>query len=358
MNTDDYAIVIGINRYPRLGPPSPGGPLNLDGPVVDATAMRDWLIDPAKGGVPEENVAFVTSAAFPDPFETVNVGGIQRTKAEPTVDHLRGCVEWILERHVQSGKLQLGRRLYVYFSGHGFCVRDCDGGVFLANATPDLVEHFYSSSWFEGLYNKAIFSEYVLWVDACSSPIPMNLQPSESTLAGQVNNLDDGRRFVAFSAKFPRKSVERRMPDDQIRGVFSYALLEGLNGAALDEQTGRLTGANLRDYLKNTLKEFLPQQDQNNPDIGDEPAFGTIDDIEFGQFAAKTFQRKISFEPRHNGMRARIKDGQSTVVLETDAGADLWVVDLMPGLHKVEVEPDTELFLEINGENSDEIRIA
>ena len=360
MNTDDYAIVIGIQRYPILGPPHPpGGPNNLAGPSLDATAVDAWLADPAGGGVLDENRYLITSDMFPDPFHTQTVAGRQQLLAKPTAEELAGCFGWLIDRFKEANTLKLGRRLYVYFSGHGFGVDDCDGGIYTANANAGIRHHFYVRSWFDWFYRNAYFEEFVLWMDACSNPIPIGGPPSIAPLADrQVAGMAAGRRFVAFAAKYPLKSVERVMPDGQVRGVFTYTLLQGLKGAAADPATGLVSSESLRRYLKGSLSSFLPQQDRDNPDIGNKPSFGPVDNIDFGQATPKNFSRAIKFDNRHAGRRAIILDGDLQTVDQTVAGANTWDVSLRPGLYKLEVEPSTAQFLEINGESSDDVIVA
>lgn len=359
MNEDDYAIVIGIGRYPLLRPPMPGAPHDLQGPSLDANEMNNWLADPAGGGVPKDNRLLVTSDMYPDPFPTQKMFGREEVLAKPSAVELSGCFGWLVQRFENSGGLKLGRRLYVYFSGHGFCVDDCDGGVYAANANPGILHHFYVRSWFDWFYRNAYFEEFVLWMDACSDPIPINGAPNAAAMPNQMSaDFPEGRRFVAFSARHPLKSVERRMPDGNIRGVFTYALLKGLKGAAADGLTGRVTAASLRDYLHGSMGAFQTQQDRDNPDIGSEPAFGPVDEISFGQRDATTFDRMIRFDARHTGRKAVIVNGTFQPVVETVASGDTWTVSLPSGLYKLEVAPDTRRILEVNGESADEIIVT
>ena len=56
MNADDYAILIGIDRYPLLG--KANSPANLRGPRNDVDAVKRWLLDPGGGGLPGEQNLF------------------------------------------------------------------------------------------------------------------------------------------------------------------------------------------------------------------------------------------------------------------------------------------------------------
>lgn len=359
MNQDDYAIVIGIRRYPSLKPPFPGEANDLQGANLDAREVHDWLADPAGGGVPDNNRLLVTSDQFPNPFQIQAFAGQEQVLAKPNAEEIAGCFGWLIRRFNEANRLRLGRRLYVYFAGHGFGVGDCDGGVYTANANPGILHHFYVRSWFDWLYRNAYFKEFVLWMDACSDPIPINGAPNEAPLEDrQVADFANGRRFVAFAARHPLRSVERRMPDGKIRGVFTYALLQGLKGGAADPLTGNVTAPSLRDYLNGSLASFQPQQDQLNPDIGSEPSFGPVDDIDFGQTAVTTIDRVIRFANRHAGKAATILDGNFQSVARTVAGAAAWSVALPGGIYKVEVAPDTRQFFEVTGENTDDVIVA
>ena len=361
MNPDDYAIVIGIRRYPTLGAPyPPGNPHDLQGPERDAQAVNDWLADPAGGGVPVDNRLLITSNMYPDPFPTELVAGQARASGKPNVDELSGCFGWLIERYTIAQKLRLGRRLYVYFAGHGFGVADCDGGVYAANASPGILHHFYVQNWFNWLYRNAYFNEFVLWMDACSDPIPINGTPSAAPLgARQAPDFATGRRFVVYAARHPLRSVERRMPDGQIRGAFTYALLEGLRGAAPpDAVTGQVTAPALRDYLRGNLGSFQSPQDRENPDIGKEPAFGTVDDLSFGAPALKLFARGLRFNPRHFGRQAVILNGSFMEVAKVVVNGAPWTLNLPTGIYKLEVAPDTSVFLEMNGDAADDIFIG
>ena len=42
----DFAVVVGVARYPELS--AEGVAVDLDGPNNDALAVRDWLVDPGR----------------------------------------------------------------------------------------------------------------------------------------------------------------------------------------------------------------------------------------------------------------------------------------------------------------------
>ena len=53
-NPNDFAVVIGISRYPYLK--------DIAGSVNDAEAFASWLTEYSGGGLPHNNVSLVVSA--------------------------------------------------------------------------------------------------------------------------------------------------------------------------------------------------------------------------------------------------------------------------------------------------------
>jgi hypothetical protein len=351
MNDTDYAIVVGIRRYPNLG----AGP--LDGPDIDAKAVYDWLVDPDKGGVPKKQAFLVRSSDFEDPFPEVDVGGRISFKAEPTADDLAKCFGSIYESAKQNNTVRLGRRLYVYFSGHGFCVDNCDGGIYTASASPSLLHHFYVKSWFDWFYKHAVFEEFVLWMDACAEKIDVG-QPNPTLLPAdrESANLARGRQFVAYAAKHTLRAVERRTPDGNIRGVFTYTLLEGLNGGAVEDE--RITAESLRKYLKGGMKAYMDPEDVRNPDIAETPAFGTVEDIEFDPMPLTRFAHAIRFSPPHFGKTVQILDNAFAIIEGSTASSETWTVQLQSGYYKLIVDGTAETNFEVNGKTTDAVLIS
>jgi hypothetical protein len=350
MHDSDYAVVIGISQYPTLKPPAPGSPHDLSGPDADAAAIFDWLTNTEKGGVPESNAIHVSTSKYL-PFQTEMFMGQNRILARPCEADMAGCFGWLLQRFQNSNKVHLGRRLYVYFSGHGFAVKDCEGGVYDPQATPNDLRHFYVRSWFDWFYRNAVFAEFVLWVDACSDNIPIGGAIGGTRLPRtQSSNPASGRRFVAFAAKHTLRSVERPNSNGDVRGVFTTALLEGLNGAAVDQSTGRITADSLRRYLKGGMKNFMIDQDRNNPDIDNEPAFGPVEDLDFGAHQATRFTTEIRFDNRFMGAAAEIIDNHFKSLAQTVVAAQPWFVDLPTGFYAVLVAGDRKPFSVTGGQ--------
>lgn len=271
---DDYAIVIGIGNYPGFGSNETEAN-DLKGPNDDAQEIYNWLVAPDKGGVPKKNARLIRS---PQPPPT------KALKARPhreTITNAFDRLESVAQQNNQQGNgLRVGRRLYLYASGHGFAQRRKEGSLFVANATQVRKYHVFASGWLEWFYNAEYFDELVLWMDCCMvSDLPVVRE--NAGYREMPTATPNSRLFSAFAAKFPQQAVEREMPDGKIHGVFTYTLLQGLKGAAADSVTGKITSATLRNHLTNTMKTYLSEADQNDDIVAKEPDFGFDDPMVF-----------------------------------------------------------------------------
>ena len=174
MNTDHFAIVIGLSRYPRLADPPP----DLHGPENDADAVCAWLTDPSGGALPETNIKVVRSGAF----------GAPPTGA-PTRDDLEEAFLWLdglaKRNQEEDGKGRVvGHRLFLYAAGHGFSPRFRQGCLLAGNAAEEQYSaNVFPSAWIEWLQDAGYFRECVLWLDCCmdrqvlTQPTPPPLTP-------------------------------------------------------------------------------------------------------------------------------------------------------------------------------------
>ena len=103
----NWAVVVGIDRYWSDA-------ANLRGAVRDALSVRDWLLDPAGGNVPAENLQLVLAPGPNSPpldpeLEQLPVG----TKANITV-----AINNLIQ--LSGG---IGERLFFFYAGHGLTAR-------------------------------------------------------------------------------------------------------------------------------------------------------------------------------------------------------------------------------------------
>lgn len=264
MGAEDHAIVVGITAYPALFPDA------LNGPENDARAFAEWLRSPAGGAVPAGHVTLIRTSQFRRPF---------RGEPKPTGERVQSAIEnlhRIAETNAQAGRAAVvGRRLYLYFAGHGFAPREDQTALLGANANPGSGKigsgfHIlgqYNADW---LAWSGYFSEIVLVMDCCRETYntPGLNMPYGSLL--DLPRAKSARRFHAFATQWAGLSREHQMGDGVVRGIFTTALLAGLNGAAASLD-GKVTTYTLREYLLNEMTSFLTPAERDDPDVPKEP---------------------------------------------------------------------------------------
>jgi hypothetical protein len=274
MADTDYAIVIGVGSYPGFGATEQDAQ-DLLGPDSDAAAVYAWMNDPTGGGITDPGrIRVVRTSVVP-----ANGGATPWPPKEAILQEF-DRLESLSQQNSTAGRgSKVGRRLYIYASGHGFARRRKEGAVFAANATRVRRHHVFTSGWLEWFANAGYFDEAVLWMDTCmwsDSTTPLETVGYRSIVAP----LGGARIFSAFAARFPLQAVERTI-DGAVRGVFTYTLLQGLRGAAADVATREVTSTTLRNYLTNHMRDHLDERDLNDGAVSKEPDFGFDDEIIF-----------------------------------------------------------------------------
>ena len=281
----DFAVVVGIARYPELS--AEGVAADLDGPNNDASAVRDWLVDPDGGGLQPANVKLIRSADF-DPIDPED--------PQPAKGRVDRALNWV---ETQTRDVP-GGRLYLYFSGHGFSPRLEEGALFTAEATQTSPEYVFAASWVRWFRQSQRFREAVLWMDSCMNyqqSIPVN----EVVLRPKIGTGVPCPAFLALAAQ-TKSALETTMPDGQVHGVFTWTLLQGLRGGAADER-GRVTGESLRNFLSTVMPEFLPATARNSTSVDLIPFVRADEGIVFRRLPARPkFPVRLSF-PAGRGRR-------------------------------------------------------
>ena len=257
MPLPDRAVVVGIQAYPRFGPG--GTAAALQSPIRNAQAVASWLR--STGGVSTCDLIVDSEDA---------AGGLpEPTKARIEEAFHRLAREAQEQKEKGHGEL-IGRRLYVYMSGHGWSPGVQQSCLFAANASSSETFNVHATGWLRWFQDAAHFREHVLWMDCCmdrfsSFPpgsIDKPLVPGRST---------PGPSFVAFAAQRPLKAAEVLNPVTGLPdGAFTWALLDGLEGAAADPN-GRVTGRSLADWLRQSVLARLPEAARSDFDIAKEP---------------------------------------------------------------------------------------
>lgn len=278
MNPDDFAIVIGISAYPELGePPDPRA--DLDGPSRDAADIEAWLLDPRGGGLPAANVRSLTSDDFPPSARARGAG--------PTAQDITRLFEE-LEAIARAPDGTIGRRLYIYMAGHGFSPRPTQGCLFMADATAVNRQNIWASQWLEWFQDAGYFREYVLWLDCCMNRGGGTAAPVAFGWLASSNPA--GPTFIGFAAQRPLRAVERSIAaGGPKRGLFTWALIEGLRGAAANRY-GVVTGHSLADWLRNAIRSRMAPGDLADSEVAKEPEIIREDDrVVFGRGLSRTY---------------------------------------------------------------------
>jgi hypothetical protein len=257
MNEGDFAIVVGIDRYPFLK--------SLEGPVKDARAFRNWVVDGAE--VPRENVHLITSSGKDPP--------------RPILDQIDDAYMAIFKQ----AKAGAARRLYVYFAGHGCSKEARHLALIMANADlKTLNRSLNARDYHRDLATLATFPEQIFFYDCCRNydrrvlgrPPAFTEEEPGAQAAGVV-------QFVLYGAAFTQYANERKQIYSTKRGLFTRALLDGLKGGAASPEAGDwlVRGHRLVEFVDARLKQ-LADQESVRQDIGKEEV-GAIRDLVFAK---------------------------------------------------------------------------
>lgn len=347
---EDWAIIVGVRRYPGF---SDG---DLDGSENDASAFRDWLVDPAGGDLPPANVRLILSSDFPDATDA--------SSAVPTNEEVERAFEWlddIAEDNRQNGNgRKIGRRIYLYFSGHGYAPSKDDAALLMANATPRRFgNHIAGRLWAEWLYESGYFEEIALFMDCCrdSDTTSVSMRPVHLTKVSQTSGQQDRKRFYAYGTQWDRKAWEHLdTSDNKVRGVFTMALLSGLRGQAAELATGQITANSLRNYVYQNMPNFLSAEERANLDIGRFPHIVDLTNPAQPMIFAQIPLSQVKKVPVHIhipaadvGMKASIfGDDDSNPLKSIDPAPALWEVPLPNGLYEVRLASGASQLFKVN----------
>lgn len=268
---DDQAIVVGIGRYPCLGPKRT--PLHLHGPVRDAHDVAAWL---ARNG---SAVKLITSDGIEGARLHVQdlrpeVGDVQRPfntlfrEAEDLADAGR--------------RIRLGRRLTIYMAGHGFSPARKQLALITAEASQGVKLGLQATAWADFLVDQPHFDEIVLWMDCCTvndyaltSGGPIGIEATQR--AG-----GPAKQVSIWAAKPDQFAYERADADGTVRGVFTTQLLRGLNGAAAGPG-GWVTTESLKRYFDASGVTGSDPVASSAEEVAGKPHFRDADPIEFAR---------------------------------------------------------------------------
>jgi hypothetical protein len=313
---EDHAIVIGINRYPFLG--------TLQASEQDAARFAEWLISPDGGGLPPSNVHAINSASIPQ--------GLTDEEARPIQKDIDIVVRRVLRDLLEGLSQRIGRRLYFYFAGHGLGPNVDDVALLMADAARTVPNSNLGVDPYRRYFvNSAPFDEIVFFLDCCrdfnrlaAARGPDFGEPPAGYRASNV------RYFVAYATQYGQKAYEdtqQGLPEHQ--GYFSKALLEGLNGAAVDGRS-LITAASLKAYLMKRVPELAGSDRTQVPTILD-----PFPDMLFGRRHQPLLADVSIYPPNGAAGELELYSDNGFGMVRQPIGGDPWRVQLARGLYKL-----------------------
>lgn len=324
MNDNHFAVVVGITHYPGVGP--------LGGPVNDAEAFALWLLDPLHGNVPKYNIVSVTT---PPGAESMTLD-----TAVPTRQLIDDAL-WNVTTAARKKVAQLGpaaratSRLYIFVAGHGIMPGTGQAALLAARATRGRMENVELRSYQDWYQLDGTFAEVCIFADCCRSYEPL-VSPGGPTFDAPATAGGTVYSVIGYAAEPNKLAQEDSVPADQRRGYFSRALVDGLNGAARDDQ-GYVTSVSLSRYLSDTvplLTHHLPDYKRQSVQMLVDPSRP----IRFGsQHVPAAGMRlhpvRISFPEGFDGDVDLLRPDGSRV--SWDASLGPWELDLRDGIYLV-----------------------
>lgn len=261
----DWALCVGIGAY-TIGSKL----VALPGALNDAQAIYDWIIHPSGGAVPEGQAKRILSPApqdenAPDP------------PAHSIEAFLRARFRDAEASRQRGDGFVAGKRLWLYFSGHGigFPEDNNDTGLLAADALPSLRDfpHVAGKAWAEVFRLTRAFEEVVLFMDCC------RLETNRTALRKPAVQLlladPPGKMMAAFAVSASKAAFETNPSDNEVpRGKFTVALEELLVNPPKTPMTARefldqlVLKAPQCDPLPLSAKtdfEFLPAREARAP---------------------------------------------------------------------------------------------
>lgn len=336
MPATDHALVVGVDCYPALR--------SLRGAEADAQDFYRWVTDPVGGGVPLANATRVVTSLYPLAAEADDA-----LPAKQQIEKFFTAVENLAQKNNAANVgLKTGRRLYMFFAGHGFAPSLDRSGVLMANATDTILHNIAPFLWADRLYQGGWFDEVLLFQDACRSrSSDADLTPPflKSRLMPGAQNR---KRFYVFAAKNWQLAQEKRDGNGKMHGVFSATLLAGLSGGARDPVTGEVTTTQLKAYLQDNMSKRLSDEELANDEIAKRPEVYDPDPfvIVAGAQIPK-FLVRVSL-PRAN-LNARIEDGALAQAAAANPAPQPWNVMLPRGLYRLAAEDCQDVLFQVTG---------
>jgi hypothetical protein len=298
MAQDDFAIVVGIDRYPNLT--SVG---QLQGTENDVDNFYNWLVS-TKGDVPSNQITRITSATSSQPDC-------------PDIKEIDAAFTKLLQLNLSyAGGSRVGRRLYIYCSGHGIAPQPDEAALLAANCSPLLLGDHIAARVYTNVFRlNGRFEQIVVFMDCCReirtkcpirpAPFVQGAYPGPSTVT-----------YFGFATT--GSSVAREVTvNKKMQGVFTTALVEAL-------ELGEIDGQQLSEYVTARMPALL--SGVSKPDIE------SNDQFVFSEGAAKA-KIPITFEisPAYQNSALDLYQSRSVIKTLKPAGSATLTEDLEGG---------------------------
>lgn len=304
----DYAIVVGVNRYRHKFLSE------LKGAVGDTIDFLEWLISQHGGNVPHNNIYWFCT---PEPKAEDLPAELQSIDVQPARrDGILDVMGEFIELAEANDYEPIGRRLYLYFSGHGVSKSLRDRCFLSSDHSMSNDRYLVGPKVADVFVETAIFHEVLLFMDCCQvydealKDIPLDLRYKVDAKATH-----DVEWLHTFAGRFGETTREKEMENGKFRGILSRSILDGLQGgAATDEKL--ITASGLKKFIE---RRFVQLRD---PDSEDEPHIPPPD---------KDFVIAVGVEPVvfMVDVEVRLTDPDSRLIVE-DGGNNLEPVETDP----------------------------
>jgi len=299
-NPRDFAIVVGINHYSQ-------GIAALSGAINDCNLFCRWLLEPAMGGLDSNNITYFQSVAG---------------NAQPIRSQIEDRLTEFFD-HADMHGMPRGRRLYLFFAGHGLVPPPPDASgcaLVMADARATLLRGLLGFRAADAMRMTGLFEEVMLVMDCCaevSGPAELACflpRYSDPTLPAQPYlHIQAAQWGAATAERLLDNPFDPTQPQLQ-QGVLTNALLRGLTTAADD--TGAVTAASLKQFLEAT-EAGGPKVDYGNGAAGTVMTFGSAVGV------------PVDITLTNGATRFQIREGNNfSVVIQPRAPA---MVRLAPG---------------------------
>ena len=262
VNAKDYALVVGIDDYPRYRP--------LKGAVKDAEDFVNWLCkEPTGGCIPTGNCKPIFSAAKP---------------LAPLQDQIDEAFDAIFS---SIPKGTMARRLYLYFSGHGMAESNLITDLCLANWAEKFPNRALSAEqYLEAVLKLGKFEQIIMLLDCCRvRMVAMQGHSPDFIVPSPGKDAPKARYFLANATEFLNSSYEAATESKaqtdapMVRGYFTRALLAALRGEAAIAPGG-VPASRLKDYLEKNVPLLAKnagyaQDPEVNNGLKGDPVFGS-----------------------------------------------------------------------------------